>query len=233
MKDRFKKLLIKLKKLHGEILIVYAIIIIAASLASMGSSYVVNQIKTVEKQSPPPLIEKPSVYPDYDAIKGKNPDPKIKSIQFTDGCPENGCVNNIPATKFFDGIKKNYSLKGNISRGYLYIEVKVDYERPLTTYDDFYFTLNYNGGHLHTDENLLLTPPTDITRYLYDLRSITYSYQQRVYRNVDFLALLQKTRTFNIHAAVSSDRPGRVLKEVSIYYQCAGDTDCSIEEIKN
>ncbi|OGD57392.1 MAG: hypothetical protein A3J48_04130 [Candidatus Doudnabacteria bacterium RIFCSPHIGHO2_02_FULL_46_11] len=223
---------IKIKKLQVEDLIVYGIIIIAASFAYIGSSYIVNRIQTSESEKPPTLIEKPSVYPDYDAIKGEAPDEKIKLIRFTDGCEENGCVSDFPATKFFNGIKKNYLIKGKISRGYLYIEAAVDYKRPLTNYDDFYFTLNYTGGHLYSDENLLPTPPIDISRYLYDLRSITYSYQQGVYKNVNFLSLLQRSRTFNIHTAVSSDRPGRVLKEVSIYYQCAEGYDCSIEEKK-
>lgn len=209
----------------------YIILIIIGTATSITGIYLIQKIKQpqqviVEK------VDKPSQYPDYDAIKGINPDQKIKFIKFTEGCLENGCINNTPATKDFDGIKKNYLVKGRISRGYLYIEAAVDYGRPLTNYDDFYFTLDYSGGHLYTDENLLPTPPTDISRYLYDLRSITYAYRQRVFRDVNFLSLLQNNRIFNIHAAVSSDRQGRVLKEVSIYYQCAEESDCNIEEIK-
>lgn len=234
MKNKTKTLLIKIKELHGDTLVVYGIIIIAASFASIGSSYIVNRIKTAEKPIPSPtlLIEKPSVYPDYDVIKGTNPDPKIKPVNFTEDCQGGGCVNYNPATKDFDGIKKNYSVKGKISRAYLYVEVAVDKNRPLTKYDDFYFTMNYQGGHLSTDENLLPVPPSNISIYLYDLRSISYSYNGRNFKNVNFLNLLQGGANFNIHTSVSSDRPGRVLKEVSIYYECFENSECGIVKQK-
>jgi hypothetical protein len=224
MKDQDKKRL--------NILLGYIILIIVGTITSVTGIYIIQrtnhpQLPVVEN------TEKPSTYPDYDVIKGLNPDPKIKVIKFTSNCPELGCINDNPATRDFDGIKKNYSVKGNVSRGYLYIEAEVDYKRPLTNYDDFYFSLNYSGGHLLTGKDLLPIPPSDISRYLYDLRSISYTYKGKLYNKVNFLALLQNTTLFNIHVAVSSDRPGRVLKDVSIYYQCAENSDCLIKEISN
>ncbi|MEK7497381.1 MAG: hypothetical protein AAB656_00485, partial [Patescibacteria group bacterium] len=219
MKNKILTFLNRVRKIQGEALVVYGILILAAMSASIGSSYIVNKIKQSDVPTPQPQVEKPSQYPDYDAIKGKKPDGKIKVVRFTDGCLEGGCVNDIPAAKVFDGIKKNYLVKGNISRGYLYIEAAVDYGRPLTNYDDFYFTLNFLGGHLVTNEALLPVPASDISRYLFDLRNITY--RNRGVKTINFLNILQHTRIVNVHTSVSSDRSGRVLKEVAFYYQCA------------
>ena len=236
MKTKITDLITRVRKTHAETLIVYGIIILAGLLASIGSSYITNKIKESNKniatQTPAPQIDKPSEFPDYDAIKGKNPDSKIQIIRFTDGCPEGGCVNNKSAVEEFDGIKQDYKVVGNIKRAYLYIEAAVDYNRPLSNYDTFYFALKYQGGHLSTKYNLLAVPPSETSRYLYDLRSISYSYKDKEFKNVNFLNLLQNNTIFNIHTAVSSDRPGRVLKEVSIYYQCLDGTVCSIDKIK-
>ncbi|HCR36183.1 hypothetical protein A2130_00020 [Candidatus Woesebacteria bacterium GWC2_33_12] len=236
MKTKIANLITRIKKIHSETLIVYGIIILAGLSASIGSSYITNKIKksniNAQNQTPPPQIEKPSEFPDYDAIKGKNPNSKIKVVKFTDGCPEKGCVNSKSAVDDFDGIKHDYKVVGNIKRAYLYIEAAVDYDRPLSIYDTFYFSLRYQGGHLSIKDNLLAVPPSEISRYLYDLRSISYSYKDKQFKNINFLNLLQDKTVFNIHTAVSSDRPGRVLKEVSIYYQCLDDTLCSIDKIK-
>lgn len=219
-------------KLKIDVIITYIVLILVASFASIVSRYVIKQANFNKGQSPTPtpVVEKPSQYPDYDAIKGENPDRQIKIIKITADCPKDGCVNRNAATVEFDGIKKTYVVKGNISRGYLYIEAAVDYERPLTTYDNFYFTLNYSGGHLLTSENLLPVPPSEISRYLYDLRFISYSYKERSFSGTNFLAFFQNGTNLNIHTSISSDRPGRLLKEVSIYYQCADGFECSIEE---
>jgi len=230
-KSKYGGFIKKIIKTRSDALIVYSIIIVAAALASIGSSYITTKIKSTSVVTPQPQIEKPSDYPDYDAIKGKNPDPNFNVTKFTDGCPKNGCIHDKPASQLFDGIKKNYHINGNIQRAYLYIEAAVDYNRPLSNYDDFYISIKYQGGHLITPENLLPVPPSDISRYLYDMRSISYSYKGKSYKNVNFLNLLQNGVDFNLHTAVSSDRPGRVLKEVSIYYQCANNSDCNIEEI--
>lgn len=237
MKVFLKKLITKIKKLPGEVMIVYAIIILAASLASIGSSYIINRIKIAENQTPAPIVEKPSVYPDFDAIKGENSDPNIKSIKITSDCLAEGCVNNKPASIDFDGIEKKYLVKGGFTRAYLYIEAAVDYSRPLTIYDDFYFLFNNWGGHLLTNENLLPVPPSDDSRFLYDLRSVSYFVKRaggkiQTFENINFFVFLQNGTIFDIRTTVSSDRPGRVIKEVSLYYQCLNGTECSIVEQK-
>lgn len=230
-----------MKKININILVGYAVLLIIAVGTSVVGVYIVRKI---QKEQPPQVVivkpeEKPSQYPDYDAIKGKNPDPKIRTVRITSGCPADGCVNNNPATIEFDGINKKYAVIGKFSRAYLYVEAVVDYQRPLTTWDDFYFKISGLGGHLINDENLLSVPPSDISRLLFDLRSISYfpsikdkenkSNQQL---NINLFNLLQDGITLDVTAAISSDRPGRIMKEVSIYYECFEGSDCSIQEKK-
>jgi len=195
--------------------------------------------RIIEKEIPVLSEPEPSKYPDYTAIKGINPDPKIKSVNITVDCPEEGCKNDKPATIEFDGIERRYKVKGIFSRAYLYIEAVVDYGRPLTSWDDFYFKANNLGGHLITDENLLPIPASAFTRYLYDLRSISYypsiddkSERKNKKYSFNFFDLLKNDTMLNIVAAISSDRPGRIMKEVSIYYECFEGSGCNIEEIR-
>lgn len=215
-----------------DLVVVYLVILTVAGLATIASSYVVKKLRLSEKQSPlpTPAIISPSQYPDYDAIKGKDPDKTINLIKFTDSCPEFGCKNDTPANIDFDGIKKEYKVTGKISRGYLYIEVAVDDNRPLTNYDDFYFTINYIAGHLVPESNQLPVPPSNISRYLFDLRYVPY--RSNSIKIADLLSVISKSQTIKIHASVSSNRPGRLIKEVSLYYQCATGSECNIEEIK-
>ena len=130
-------------------------------------------------------------------------------------------------------------MKGKFSRAYLYIEATVDYHRPLTVWDDFYFKVSGIGGHLINDSNLLPVPPSDISRFLYDLRSISYfpsirdkEIDTNKQSNINLFALLQNSITLDITASISSDRAGRVMKEVSIYYECFERSNCSIQEKK-
>ncbi|MBI4120029.1 MAG: hypothetical protein HY454_01045, partial [Parcubacteria group bacterium] len=217
----------------------YLILVLVAVVTSTAGIYIGSKIKEAEK--PPQVIvqqpEPPSQYPDWDAIKGKNPDTKILSIRLTSDCQPDGCVNNKPATVEFDGIHKQYEVRGKFSRAYLYIEAVVDYKRPLTVWDDFYFKVNGLGGHLISDTNLLPVPSSEISRFLYDLRLISYfpsirdkekNTNQQV--DINLFALLQNGITLDMTAAISSDRPGRIMKEVSIYYECFEGSDCSIKE---
>ena len=227
---------IQVRKISVNVFVGYIIIVVVGSSISLLSVFLAGRIGSVAQSSPKPvpIVNNlpPSQYPDFDAIKGKNPDTSIKSIHLTDNCPADICKSDKPASGPIGGIKKSYVVKGELSRGYLYIEAAVDYTRPLTRYDDFYFTINYHGGLLSMTENLLPTPPGDISILLYDLRSISYTYGSSSFKNVDFLNLLRNRMVINIQAAVSSSRPGRVMKEVSIFYQCNSGADCSIEELK-
>jgi len=193
----------------------------------------------IEKEVPVISEPKPSEYPDYDAIKGKSPDPEIKAAIISNDCPPNGCVNDKPATVEFDGIDKKYKINGKFSRAYLFIEALVDYKRPLTVWDDFYFKINQLGGHLIPDKNALPVPPGDSSRYLYDLRSISYyptirdkENETNKQINKNLFNLLTDGNIIRVITSISSDRPGRVIKEVVIFYECSEESKCSINEIK-
>jgi len=230
-----------MKKININVLVGYAMLLIIAVVTSVIGVCIVRKI---QKEQPPQVVivkpeEKPSQYPDYDAIKGKNPDPKIIAVYLTSECPPDGCINHKPATLEFDGIHKKYEVKGKFSRAYLYIEAVVDYQRPLTVWDDFYFKINDLGGHLISDNNLLPVPPSDISRFLYDLRFISYFPSIRDKEknankqlNINLFTSLQNGIVLDITVAISSDRPGRIMKEVSIYYECFEGSECSIQEKK-
>jgi hypothetical protein len=173
-------------------------------------------------------------YPEYAAIKGKNHDHKIKQIIIT-----KDHINKKPATVDFDGVEKRFKVQGKFSRAYLYIEAEVDYEKPLTVWDDVYFKINDKGGHLIIDGNNLPMPPIDSSRYLYDLHSISYFPKindkenwKNKKTNDNLFDLLQDGKKLYVITSISSDRPGRVMKEISIYYECFKGSKCSIAEIK-
>lgn len=226
-----------MKEINPKVFWGYLILVLVAVVTSTVGIYIGSKVKEAEK--PPQAQELPSQYPDWDVIKGKNPDPKISAIRLTSECPPEGCINYSPATEDFDGIHKRYEVKGKFSRAYLYIEAVVDYKRPLTVWDDFYFKVNGLGGHLIPDNNVLPVPPSEISRYLYDLRSISYyptikdkEKKGNRYNNINLFVLLQDGIVLDIVTSISSDRPGRVMKEISIFYECFEGTKCNVEEIK-
>lgn len=228
-----------MRKISLNILVGYTALLVIAVATSVIGVYIVRK---VQREQPPQVVivkpeEKPSQYPDYDAIKGENPDPKIKAVRVTDVCPSEGCINDKPATIDFDGITKQYRVSGKLSRAYLYVEAMVDYKRPLTVWDDIYFKINGFGGHLISDNNLLPVPPSEITRSLYDFRSISYypnikDKERKMNRqdNISLFSLLQDGIVLDITTSISSDRPGRVMKEIAIYYECFEGSDCVITE---
>lgn len=227
-----------MKKINKDLLAYVILVLVAVTASSLGI-FIVNQFKEQQKAIPIIVapVEKPTQYPDFDVIKGSSKSAEIKQLNITKDCPKNGCINNKPATLDFNGINKLYLVAGKFSRAYLYIEALVDYNRPLTSSDDVFFTMNGLGGHLVVDANNLPIPSGDTSRLLYNLRSVSFYYdlddklnQHNLQSNVNLSPLLQDGYTLNIVATLLSDRPGRVLREVSIYYECFQGSKCSIEE---
>lgn len=223
----------------NEKILGYIVLTLVAGITSVTGFYVAKKIERAEQ--PPQIIsqpkEKATQYPDFDVIKGSSKSAEIKSLNITRDCSKDGCVNNKPASVDFDGIHKSYLVTGKFSRAYLYVEALVDYNRPLTSWDDVFFTINGLGGHLVTDANNLPVSSGDTTRLLYNLRSISFFYdlddklnQRNPQSNINLFSLLQDGYTLTIVATLSSDRPGRVLREISIYYECFQGSKCSIEE---
>lgn len=202
---------------------------------------VLNKTNNLEKKSEEiekSIKPKQSEFPDYYNIKGDNLNANINQLLITKNCPSSGCVNNKPATVDFDGIKNDYKVTGSFSRAYLYVEAMVDYNRPLSIWDDIYFNIFNQGGHLIPDGNLLPVPASDSSIYLYDMRSISYypeidnkKFGENKKEDQNLFDILRDGRIVRIHTSLSSDRPGRVLKEVSIYYECIAGSECSIEPI--
>lgn len=210
--------------------IIFFIIIIGTSFVGI---YTVGKIREGQQQKNVVVkqVEKQCQYPDFDAIKGKNPDQDIKPITIA-----RNFINSKPVTpNDLDGVTKNFEVKGQFSRAYLYIEAMVDYKRQLTVWDDVYFKIKDDGGHLISDFNNLARPSATVSNYLYDLRSIYYyptvEDKKKEGSIVNLFELLKDEKKLKINVFVSSNRPGGVLKEVSIYYQCLPGSTCSIKPI--
>jgi len=213
-----------MKKISLNIITGYIVLLIVAATTSIIGVYIAKTISGEELRQ----------YPDYSAIKGK-----IRGHTFKPVIIAKDHLNKQPATVDFNGIKKRFKVKGRILRAYLYIEAAVDYSKPLTVWDDIYFTINNQGGHLIPDSNNFPTPPSGVSRYLYDLHSISYfplikdkENWKNKRTNDNLFELLQDGKNLYIITSISSDRPGRVMKEISIYYECFKGSTCSIEEIK-
>lgn len=213
------------------------VLIIIAAVTSTVGVYIAKQVENKQDVKLAEAIKGlPSQYPDYDVIKGKNVDTKFKIVNIT---PKGGYTSKEPAQSNFDDISKRYKVVGKFSRAYLFIEAMVDNDRPLTSWDDIYFKINGTGGHLIPEGNVLPTPPGASSTYLYDMRPISYypTLEDKMKKNkpeyFDMFSLLKDGSTIKIITTVSSYRPGRVLKEVSIYYECKAGTKCSIDEVVN
>jgi hypothetical protein len=227
-----------MKEINPKVLIGYVVLIIVATATSVAGIYIGNKINESEK--PPVIIETPSQYPDWNVIKGDNPDKNVLNINLAEKCSPEGCKSEKPATVSFDGLSMKYKVIGELSRAYLYVEAAVDYNRPLTAWDDLYFKLNDSGGHLINDDNILSVPPSNISRMLYDLRSLSFfptikDKENNINKktNANLFYHLDGESIIDITIAISSNRPGRIIKEASIYYECFSGSDCSIKELTN
>ena len=152
-------------------------------------------------------------------------------------------ISNFGANQKEGGIRKKYRITGKIKKAFLYINAFVDYDRCFTEYDDFFFAIahdnkKYYGGHI-INSNAKNIPTNLKCAFLYNLNNISYissingNKEKNTHNNQDFLSLFTENKNIFINAFISSARPGRTMKEVSIYYQCEENSDCLIEEVKN
>ena len=150
-------------------------------------------------------------------------------------------ISNFGANKNEDSIGEKYHIKGEIKKAFLYIDVAVDYDRCFTKYDNFFFSItkdkqNKKSGHIKID-NIKGVPNDLKCVFLYDLSDISYissidgGQSKNTHNNENFLSLFAKNNNISISAFISSSRAGRVMKEVSIYYECAEQSECLIEYI--
>ncbi len=220
-----------MKKININELVGFTILVVVAGVTSFTGVYITRKMENKPSIQSQVL---PSQFPDYDAIMGKNKDNKIIKIDIA-----KDFKSDKPANIKFDEISKRYKVTGKFSRAYLFIDALVDNTRPLTSWDDIYFKLNGQGGHLFPDGNVLPTPPGNSTTYLYNLGAISYypSMDNKLRNinkkdNVNMFDLIKDGATIKAVTAISSNRPGRILKEVSIYYECFEGSKCSITELR-
>jgi hypothetical protein len=129
-------------------------------------------------------------------------------------------------------IKEQLSLKGKFSRAYIFISVSVDNGKPLTVYDSIYIKLNRIGGHILRNKSLPL-PASDITQLLYDMRQIPYiknvPYSETKKPLIaNWLAALNSNETISFDSFLSSARPGGLIKEITVAFECEEKNVCDI-----
>lgn len=180
--------------------------------------------KITEKEVQVMPKPKPSEYPDYEAYKSL-PNKII-------------LVNNNPSfvTKDYKKIgeaEKQFLVKGKFNRAYIFIDVSVDNGSPLTVYDSIYILLKNKGGHILRNKSLPI-PPSDTTQLLYDMREIPYitsipysENKQQLF--ADWLDEINLKESASFYAFLSSWRPGGLIKEITIAFECEENSNCDIK----
>lgn len=139
---------------------------------------------------------------------------------------ENKALNRTPV--------KLKNINCNITEAYIYIDVIVDNNRPLTKSDTVYFLLRHYkpyecvGGHINTDKNRISIPSEiNQTIYIYDLSKLSFLPNHTNTEGNKFecfeknvLDFMNKYNSFIVDAKVNTSRPGGKLNEISIYYDC-------------
>lgn len=158
---------------------------------------------------------------------------KLKKIEIVSDFT-NSSIDNVQTATF----EENLLVNGSISEGFLYIKANVD-RKALTGYDGIYVKLNGKinnqyqelGGHLITSKSLS-TPTSNVqTELLFPLSDIKYKKtflkNDLEFFSGDWLDMLNNGTNRNILGFVSTSRKGTIV-EMSIYYNCADRSDCSI-----
>lgn len=154
---------------------------------------------------------------------------------------ENSILNQKP-TRWY---KVNFRAYGVFKQGYLYIKVSVD-GKAFTSNEDVYAKLSATvmpvhqyrefGGHLIGDKGLPTPKSSEFTEMLFDLGDIKYkeNYLKSDIEiiSADWLKLLNEGSSQKILGFTSTVNQGRII-ELSIYYQCEKDNNCSIDQISS
>lgn len=173
----------------------------------------------------------PSEFPDFDYYnKLSQNNNKLNIITSVDSSVVDGKIlgrNNVKIKTW-----------GKFSSVYLYINVSVDNNEPLTIWDSIYVTLkkpNYKpmGGHIFRPLSLKM-PASNTTKLLFDLRKIPYTFlpysESNQYYNADWFDLLNSNNRFEIESFLSTSRVGGKIIEISLAYECNSTTpNCNIQ----
>lgn len=126
-------------------------------------------------------------------------------------------------------IKKTLYPNGQFSRMYIFIKAAVDGGKPLSVYDDIWLTFNFKGGHIFPNDSLP-TPALEISQLLYSAQELPYRPQNSKIKDVlDVLALFDNNPKLGVDLFLSSAREGGMINNLTIYYECATGSTCSIK----
>ena len=179
----------------------------------------------------------------WNELQSKKNQGQMKQVNVISDC-EN-CANNEwrseqAANESLDDISAYYTASGEFASGFLVIEAAVDGEKPFTEWDGFYLKMQRHkfydeGGHLVLENSLPIPQSETSSRYLFNLnevvafKSLSDKINKSGEETFDFFSkYLQNGNLFRILAFVSSARPGRVIKEISVYYECAQGSSCKL-----
>jgi len=135
---------------------------------------------------------------------------------------------------------KTVKINDAIKFGYLFVNVAVN-NNYLSTYDNIYFTVRQGtvreksnkivGGHLMKD-NLLNTPISDTTLFLYRIDNINFKLTRDTSKG-DFFEFINNNigKKITFQTFINSVLPNREFKEISIYYECENENNC-IEDVE-
>ncbi len=212
------------KQIVKEALILVSIGVIALIVLNWTTDiFKTPREKIIEKEVPIIVEPKPSQFPDYEAYKLF--DKKINLVK-----DQSSFV-----TKDYEKIgevEKQFLTTGKFRRAYIFIDASVDNGKPLTVYDSIYILLNDKGGHILRNKSLL-TPSSDTTQLLYDMREIPYitsipysENKQLLFAN--WLGEINSKESISFYTFLSSWRPGGLIKEITIAFECEEDSECDI-----
>ncbi len=180
-----------------------------------------------------PIVIPPSQYPDYDSVMSTSTEAsstyklfKIIDQPFTSWTPEKAKQED----KMFNITIKRTG--GQLSAAYLHIKVSRG-DKPFTAFDSIYLLFNDVGGHLFRSQSLPV-PPGDKTELLYAmnyvpyLKSIPYS-ESRTPSAVNWFDIFNGSNNITVDSFISSLHESEI-EEMSIYYQCTKDEECSLSK---
>lgn len=135
--------------------------------------------------------------------------------------------------------QKKIIVSSNIGKGYLYVKASADGKALKAGEDDVYVKIygvlvgQYQefGGHLIESKSLSTPKSENATELLYNLSDIKYkeSYKQSDVEIIsgDWLKMFNTGNTQFIVGFSSTEKIG-VIEDLSIYYECGSEKQCSI-----
>lgn len=147
--------------------------------------------------------------------------------------------NSVKDDQPTDSFSKKILVSGRIGRGYLYVRASADSNALKANEDDVYVkiagTVNGEhkefGGHLIESKSLDTPKSKTATELLFSLSDIKYkeSYKQSDIEIIsgDWIKIFN-TGTAQFIVGFSSTQKSGTVEELSLYYQCEPESQCSI-----